>query len=113
MRALKFIWRGIWHYRLSYSGVGAGAVLGAMVLLGALIAGDSVKETLSEVARQRVGQVDHVFAAGEGFFRDALAADVSRTRSVATGAAQLSFQWPGIGECSDSGGGRSVLGVFA
>ena len=77
MKALKFIRRGIWHYRLSYSGVGAGAVLGATVLLGALIAGDSVKETLSEVARQRVGQVDHVFAAGEGFFRDALAADVS------------------------------------
>ena len=77
MKALKFIRRGIWHYRLSYSGVGAGAVLGATVLLGALIAGDSVKETLSEVARQRVGQVDHVFAAGEGFFRDALAAEVS------------------------------------
>ena len=78
MNALKFIRRGIWHYKLSYLGVGAGAVLGATVLLGALIAGDSVKETLREVARQRVGQVEQVFVAGEGFFRDALAADVER-----------------------------------
>ena len=77
MNALKFIRRGIWHYKLSYLGVGAGAVLGATVLLGALIAGDSVKETLREVARQRVGQVDQVFVAGEGFFRDALATDVA------------------------------------
>ncbi|MCH2062541.1 MAG: hypothetical protein MK194_02315 [Roseibacillus sp.] len=77
MNALKFIRRGIWHYKLSYLGVGAGAVLGATVLLGALIAGDSVKETLREVARQRVGEVDQVFVAGEGFFRDALATDVA------------------------------------
>ncbi|MAF22879.1 MAG: hypothetical protein CMP26_09815 [Roseibacillus sp.] len=76
MNVLKFIRRGIWHYKLSYLGVGAGAVLGATVLLGALIAGDSVKETLRQVAGQRVGQVGHVFVAGEGFFRDALADDV-------------------------------------
>ena len=75
MNALKFIRRGILHYKLSYLGVGAGAVLGATVLLGALIAGDSVKETLREVARQRVGQVEQVFVAGEGFFRDALATE--------------------------------------
>ena len=68
MNVLKFIRRGIWHYKLSYLGVAAGAVLGATVLLGALIAGDSVKETLRQVAAQRVGQVGHVFVAGEGFF---------------------------------------------
>ena len=57
MNALKFISRGVWHYKVSYLGVGAGAVLGAAVLLGALIAGDSVKETLRQVAGQRVEQI--------------------------------------------------------
>ena len=33
MNALKFISRGVWHYKVSYLGVGAGAVLGAAVLL--------------------------------------------------------------------------------
>lgn len=76
MTAWQFIRHGIWHYKLSYLGVFAGAALGAAVLLGALLAGDSVKETLREVARNRVGQIDQVFIAGEGFFRDQLASEV-------------------------------------
>lgn len=77
MNAFTFIKRGIWHYKVSYLGVWAGAVLGATVLLGALLAGDSVKETLREVASKRVGKVDQVFIAGEGFFRDALATEIA------------------------------------
>ncbi len=77
MNAFTFIRRGIWHYKMSYLGVGAGTVLGATVLLGALIAGSSVKETLRQVASQRVGQVEEIFVAGEGFFRDALATEVA------------------------------------
>lgn len=80
MNAFTFIRRGIWHYKVSYLGVWAGAVLGATVLLGALLAGDSVKETLREVARNRIGQGDQVFIAGEGFFRDQLAEEVRGTK---------------------------------
>ncbi|MFP6866265.1 MAG: hypothetical protein VCA35_10030, partial [Roseibacillus sp.] len=80
MNAFTFIRRGTWHYKVSYLGVWAGAVLGATVLLGALLAGDSVKETLREVALNRVGQVDQVFIAGEGFFRDQLAEEVRGTK---------------------------------
>ena len=39
MNAFTFIRRGTWHYKVSYLGVWAGAVLGATVLLGALLAG--------------------------------------------------------------------------
>lgn len=77
MKAFTFIRRGIWHYKVSYLGVLAGAVLGATVLLGALLAGDSVKGTLRQVAENRIGQVDQVFVAGEGFFREQLAAEVT------------------------------------
>ena len=99
MNALTFIRRGIWHFKLSYLGVWAGAVLGATVLLGALLAGDSVKETLREVARNRVGKIDQIFIAGEGFFRDELAAEVRgeglRSAPVLLLKGQLSSQKSG------------------
>ena len=110
MNAITFIRRGIWHYKLSYLGVWAGAVLGATVLLGALLAGDSVKETLRQIAKNRVGQVDHVFVAGEGFFRDALAGEVGdeklRTAPVLFLKGQLSSQ-----ESERSLGNVQILGV--
>ena len=94
----------------SYLGVGAGAVLGAAVLLGALIAGDSVKETLRQVAGQRVGQVEQVFVAGEGFFRDALANDIEtnglRAAPVLLLRGQLSASASGRGQ-----GSVQILGI--
>ncbi|NIP96049.1 MAG: hypothetical protein GWO24_22470 [Akkermansiaceae bacterium] len=105
MTAWRFIKRGIWHYKVSYLGVLAGAVLGATVLLGALLAGDSVKGTLREVAQDRIGQVDSVFAAGEGFFRDRLAADVRRD---GIGAAPVLFL---KGQLSAQETGRALGGV--
>ena len=110
MNAFTFIRRGIWYYKLSYLGVGAGTVLGATVLLGALIAGSSVKETLREVASQRVGKVEDIFVAGEGFFRDALATEVGgdslRAAPVLLLRGQLSSQ------SSERGlGSVQILGV--
>lgn len=76
MNGWAFALRGLWHYRGSYAGVLAGSALGAMVLLGALMAGDSVKETLRRVAQARLGKVDAVLSGGDRFFRAALADDV-------------------------------------
>jgi len=73
MTPWTFIRRGMWHYRGSELGVLAGAALGAAVLLGALMAGDSVKGTLREIAAGRIGQTDYVFTGGEGFFGAQLA----------------------------------------
>ncbi len=67
MTSLAFIRRGLTHYRGSYLGVLAGAALGAMVLLGALFAGDSVKATLRTLAEQRIGWVESVLVGGENF----------------------------------------------
>jgi putative ABC transport system permease protein len=77
MTGLSFALRGLWHFRKSYAGVLAGSALGAMVLLGALMAGDSVKETLRQVAAARLGKVDAVLASGGRFFRSALADDMA------------------------------------
>jgi ABC-type antimicrobial peptide transport system permease subunit len=73
MTALAFIRRGLAHYRGSYLGVLIGAALGAMVLLGALFAGDSVKKTLRVIADQRIGKVGSVLVGGESFVTRELA----------------------------------------
>ncbi len=77
MTGMAFVLRGLWFFRTSYLGVLAGSALGAMVLLGALMAGDSVKETLRQVAKARLGKVDAVLAGGDRLFRSALADDLT------------------------------------
>lgn len=72
MKSAGFIWRGICYYRAAYAGVLAGAAVAAMVLLGALMAGDSVKESLRRSAELRTGQVERIFSGGERFFQDDL-----------------------------------------
>ena len=64
--------KGVQHYKAAYLGVLAGAAVGSMVLLGALMAGDSVKGSLAEAAALRTGKVEQVFAGGERFFSDSL-----------------------------------------
>lgn len=73
MTSWSFIRQGVRYYRASYLGVLLGAAVGAMVLLGALMAGDSVKGTLKEAAELRSGKVATIFSAGERFFEDDLA----------------------------------------
>lgn len=84
MHALRFVLRSVLHYRHAYLGVLAGAVLGATALLGALFAGDSVSASLQSIAAQRLGRTTHVLAAGDRFFREALAADLAAAAGVRT-----------------------------
>lgn len=78
MTPARYILRSVLHYRFAYAGVLAGAVLGAMVLLGALFAGDSVRESLKQISANRTGRATHVVTAGDRFFREALATDVAK-----------------------------------
>jgi ABC-type antimicrobial peptide transport system permease subunit len=82
MTSSAFILRGLRHYRSAYLGVLLGSALGAMVLLGALFAGDSVKSTLRQIAEQRTGRATLVLAGGENFFRAGLANDLPGTAPV-------------------------------
>ncbi len=81
MTARTFITRGLRHYRGAYLGVLLGAALGAMVLLGALFSGDSVKSTLHQIAEQRTGKTTLVLAGGENFFRASLSNSLNRSDS--------------------------------
>lgn len=76
MGTRRYIFQSLWHYRYAYLGVFLGSVLGAMVLLGALFAGSSVKESLRQIGESRVGQTTHLITGGDRFFRDELADDL-------------------------------------
>ena len=82
MTARTFITRGLRHYRGAYLGVLLGSALGAMVLLGALFSGDSVKSTLRQIAEQRTGSTTVVLAGGENFFRASLSNSIPDTAPV-------------------------------
>ena len=82
MTAFTFITRGLRHYRSAYLGVLLGSALGAMVLLGALFSGDSVKSTLRQIAEQRTGATTLVLAGGENFFRASLSNSIPNTAPV-------------------------------
>lgn len=82
MTPLTFITRGLRHYRGAYLGVLLGSALGAMVLLGALFSGDSVKSTLRQIAEQRTGKTTLILAGGENFFRASLSESLADTAPV-------------------------------
>ena len=73
MTARTVILRSVRHYWRTHLGVIFGAALGAMVLIGALLVGDSVKATLRRQAELRVGKADVAMTGGDRFFRTALA----------------------------------------
>ncbi|MBL9202888.1 MAG: ABC transporter permease, partial [Opitutaceae bacterium] len=82
MTAFRYILNSVAHHRFAYLGVLAGAVLGATVLLGAMFAGDSVAASLKRIGQLRIGQASHVVAAGDRFFREALADELATQAGV-------------------------------
>lgn len=112
MTGWRFVLRGLRYYRASYAGVAAGSALGAMVLLGALLAGDSVKATLRRAAEARVGGIEAVLAGGDRMFRAALADEVAATGVEA--AAVLVVQGTATAQASGRVAGKvQVVGVDA
>lgn len=77
MTALGLVLGGARHYWRAHLGVVIGTALGAMVLSGSLLVGDSVKATLKKQALARVGKAVVAMSGGDRFFRAALAPAVS------------------------------------
>jgi ABC-type lipoprotein release transport system permease subunit len=72
MNARTLVLSGARYYWRTHLGVLIGAALGALVLTGALLVGDSVKATLRNQALARVGDADVVMTAGDRFFHSGL-----------------------------------------
>ena len=101
-RGIRFHWR-------AYAGVFLGTIIATSILVGALAVGDSVRHTLRQMARSRLGGV-HLALAGESrFFRADLARELEeKLRAPVVPVIQVR----GIAAAGDSRVNRvQVLGV--
>src|SRR5687767_13555019 len=76
MNSVRLILRNLLFYRAAGVAVIAGMAVATAVLAGALMVGDSVRGSLSDLAVERLGKTDYALA-GTRFFEDSLAGRVS------------------------------------
>ena len=78
----RFVCRSLWFYRRTHLGVVAGVALTAAILTGALAVGDSVRHTLRQLARARLGNITHALHTGDRYFRAALADEIGAAPAI-------------------------------
>ena len=78
MNRSRLILRSLAYHGRADLGVALGVALTAGILTGALVVGDSVRATLHELARARLGDIEQALVAAEGTVRVALADDLAR-----------------------------------
>src|SRR5688572_14880980 len=72
MRVRTLVWNSLRFRARSHLGVVLGAMIGSAALIGALIVGDSVRETLRQRALERLGGAELVLDTRDRFFEVAL-----------------------------------------
>ncbi len=109
MSALKLILASLLHYRGLNLAVLAGVALTSAILSGALVVGDSVKESLRQNAAARISGAGPVLVGGERFFTTGLE---SRVRTALPGApAPVASLLQLEGTVTVQGGERRLNGV--
>ncbi|MEO7297737.1 MAG: ABC transporter permease [Verrucomicrobiota bacterium] len=83
------IFRGLRFHARSHFGTLLGATIGSAILIGALAVGDSVRESLREMALGRLGKTEFALTSDDRFFRAKLAGDLSTTNFQTAAALQL------------------------
>ncbi len=86
MTSLTLIRRNLRYYARTHLGVAAGAFLAAMVLTGALITGDSLRHSLREITRLRLGKARFAVTSSPRFFLADLADRLSASVDAGTAA---------------------------
>ncbi|MEC5125560.1 ABC transporter permease [Verrucomicrobiales bacterium BCK34] len=82
MNPFKLAIRSLIHYRWINLSVLAGVALTSAILSGALVVGDSVKESLRRNAAARTAGVGPVLLGGERYFTDSLASRISSSTGI-------------------------------
>lgn len=98
MNLRTLVFRSLTFHAKSHLGVILGAAVGAAVLIGALIVGDSVRGSLRDMALARLGKIDHAMVTNDRLFREQLATDMNSDSVTAVPVLML----PGIAINSDS-----------
>lgn len=92
MTTRNLILRSLRHRWRAHLGVVLGAAVGSAALIGALIVGDSVRESLRARALERLGWVEAAMDGGDRFFPSDLAIRISPIHSAPTSAARNTAQ---------------------
>ncbi len=82
MTPLQLIKRSLLYYWRTNLGIALGAAVGAAILTGALMIGDSVRGSLRETALSRLGSTQAALASEDRFFRAALAGEIGQELSA-------------------------------
>lgn len=77
MNIFRLIRRNLIHYTWSWLLTMTGTTIGTAVLTGALITGDSVRESLREMVRMRLGETRFALTSPDRYFRSDLAEEFS------------------------------------
>ncbi len=104
MTPRRLLFRSLSYYKGVNAAVALGVAVGAAVLAGALLVGDSVRGSLRDLTLDRLGAIDHALV-GERYFREALGPEVDGVPAILT---------RGSVESADSGARAtrvSMLGV--
>ncbi|MDX1563754.1 MAG: FtsX-like permease family protein [Phycisphaeraceae bacterium] len=72
MNSAQLIGRSLVHHRRLHAGLAAGAAVATAVLVGALIVGDSVEQSLRQMAVRRLGRTHLSLFTADRFFTDRL-----------------------------------------
>ena len=83
MTLFKLVSRTLMHYKGSSLASAAGIAVATAIICGALIIGDSLRESLLNVVNQRLGKVTHSITAGERLFTAGLADGINTVEGVA------------------------------
>lgn len=75
MTLLHFLFLTIRHHWRTSLAVLLGVIVGSAVISGALVVGDSVRDSLKQMTLARLGRIDHVLESPR-FFREQLASDL-------------------------------------
>jgi putative ABC transport system permease protein len=78
----KLIRRNLSFYARAHLGVVLGAAIGSAALIGALVVGDSVRESLTDMALRRLGPIHFALSSQDRLFKASLDTRLQRTLSV-------------------------------
>ncbi|MFH1377841.1 MAG: ABC transporter permease [Planctomycetota bacterium] len=70
MNNLRLLLRTLWHFRLVNAGMVLSAAVCAMALIGALVVGDSIKDSLRRIVEKRLGDIDYTIESPRFFTAD-------------------------------------------
>src|SRR5947209_3349261 len=93
MNRQRLIFRSLKFHARAHLGTVAGAAIGSAALIGALVVGDSLRETLRERALQRVGWVHSAMATPDRLFSQDLKT-VFQSPAAAPSASAVALQLP-------------------